>query len=55
MTKHYISPKAEYYYDEENYYKNGSALTDEKDTLFITSGFSFADNHISQMIYQAVS
>ena len=29
-------------------------LLKRPNTLFITSGFSFADNHISQMIYQAV-
>ena len=29
-------------------------LLKRPNTLFITSGFSFADNHISQMIYQAI-
>ena len=29
-------------------------LLKRPNTLFITAGFSFADNHISQMIYQAV-
>lgn len=29
-------------------------LLKRPNTLFITVGFSFADNHISQMIYQAI-
>lgn len=42
MTTYYLSPKSNYYIDEEKYYKNGADLKNEKDQPFTELMFKSA-------------
>lgn len=47
----YSKSYQEYYFDLFNKFQN---MLQKNNTLFITIGFSFADNHIARMILNAV-
>lgn len=42
MTTYYLSPKSNYYFEDEKYYKNGAELKDEKDQQFTDVMFKSA-------------